>query len=246
VELAGVVFVSRAACKAWIKIEAPADIAYCFFLDPHSFLNVGDSGASDSAKALSLSAAAVKAGFSSSEEALVVSSFKFELPTFFGKDSKDSRKLRVMPAAEVWDSKDGFTGVQYEFRKPIHSTRKEQSSNASLYLTGDGLSVAKQIFQTIASFLETMEIWISQQYNDLLGQVGSDKECWAYVCHCVREIFAALHEARLPGQGFQSAEERPVSVMWGALQAHKKVEELTKKQFSAHPLLSHVLNLDLR
>jgi hypothetical protein len=34
--------------------------------------------------------------------------------------------------------------------------------------------------------------------------------------------------------------------MWGALQAHKKVEELTKKQFSAHPLLSHVLNLHLR
>jgi hypothetical protein len=32
----------------------------------------------------------------------------------------------------------------------------------------------------------------------------------------------------------------------GALQTHKKVEELTKKQFSAHPLLSHVLDLHLR
>jgi hypothetical protein len=246
VEMGGVVFVSRAACKAWIKLEAPADIAYCFFLDPHAFLNVGNSGASNSVESLSLSAAAVKAGFSSSEEALVVSSFKFELPTFFGKDSKDSRKLPVMPTAEVWDSKDGFTGVRYEFRKLINSTRKEQLSNASLYLAGDGLIVAKQMIQASASFLETMETWISQQYNDLLGQGGSEKECWAYVCHCVREIFAALHEARLPGRGFQSSEERPVSVMWGALQAHKKVEELTKKQFSAHPLLSHVLNLHLR
>jgi hypothetical protein len=87
VEMGGVVFVSRAACKAWIKLEAPADIAYCFFLDPHAFLNVGDSGALNSVESLSLSTAAVKAGFSSSEEALVVSSFKFELPTFFGKDS---------------------------------------------------------------------------------------------------------------------------------------------------------------
>jgi hypothetical protein len=91
-----------------------------------------------------------------------------------------------------------------------------------------------------------LETWISQQYNHLLGQGGSKKECWAYVCHCVREIFAALHQARLPGCSFQSADEQSVSVMWGALIAHKKVEELTKKQFSAHPLLSHVLNLHLR
>jgi hypothetical protein len=109
-------------------------------------------------------------------------------------------------------------------------------SNASRYLTGDGLNVAKQMIQASASFLNTMETWISQQSNDLLGQGRFDKECWAYVCHCVREIFAALYEARLPGRGFQSAEERPVMVMWGALQAHKKVEELTKKQLSAHPL----------
>jgi hypothetical protein len=62
----------------------------------------------------------------------------------------------------------------------------------------------------------------------------------------VREIFAYLHEARLPGRGILTPEERPVAILWGSLQAHKKMEELTKKQFSAHPLLSHVLNLHLR
>jgi hypothetical protein len=50
-----------------------------------------------------------------------------------------------------------------------------------------------------------MESWISQQYNDLLGQGGTEKECWKYVCHCVREIFAYLHEARLPGRGILTA-----------------------------------------
>jgi hypothetical protein len=83
---------------------------------------------------------------------------------------------------EVWDLKDGFTGVRYEFHKLVSSTRKEQLSNASLYLTGDGLVVAKKMIQASASFLETMETWISQQYNDLFGQGGSKKECWAYVC----------------------------------------------------------------
>ncbi len=152
----------------------------------------------------------------------------------------------MCPTADAWDSKDGFTGVRYEFRKLIHATRKEQLSNAQLYLTGDGLSVAKHMIQASFAFLETMESWISQQYNDLLGQGGSERECWEYVCHCVREIFAYLHEARLPGRGFLTTAERPVAIMWGALQAHKKMEELMKKQFSAHPLLSHVLNLHLR
>lgn len=104
-------FASRAAAKAWLKIEAPADMAYVFFLDPHSFMNVGYSGVGDSVGQLGLQAAAAKAGFTSSEEALVVSSYKFELPTFFGKEMKDSRKLPVVPTANAWDSKDGFTGV---------------------------------------------------------------------------------------------------------------------------------------
>jgi hypothetical protein len=90
VELGGVVFSSRSATKAWLKVEVRADMAYMFFLDPHSFLNVGDSGANDSTQQLTLQAAAAKAGFTSAEEALVISSYKFELPTFFGKASKDS------------------------------------------------------------------------------------------------------------------------------------------------------------
>jgi hypothetical protein len=47
-ELGGVCFPSCSATKTWLKIEAAADIAYVFFLDPHSFMNVGYSGAGDS------------------------------------------------------------------------------------------------------------------------------------------------------------------------------------------------------
>jgi hypothetical protein len=246
VELGGVSFPSRAATKAWIKKEASADIAYVFFLDPHAFLNIGASGATSSAEQLSLQASAAKAGYSSAEEALVVSSYKFELPTFFGKEAKDPRKLPALPDFDIWDSKDGYAGVRYEFRKLVSDTRNEQLANAQLYLTGDGLAVAKAMIQQSAAFLDALEHWISQQYNDLLGQGGSEKECWQYVCHCVRQIFRTLHEARMPGRGFLSKDERSVAIVWGALQAHKKVQSLMSQQFSAHPLLSHVLNLHLR
>jgi hypothetical protein len=151
-----------------------------------------------------------------------------------------------MVMAEIWDSKDGFTGVQYELHKLISSTQLELLANAKVYLQGDGLIMAKQMIQASAPFLDMMESWISQQYNDLLGQGGSEKECWEYVGHCVREIFSALHKARLPGRGLLTTEEQPLSMLWGALQAYKKMEEPTKKQFSAHPLLSHALTLHLR
>jgi hypothetical protein len=119
----------------------------------------------------------------------------------------------------------------------IHLTRKEQLANANLYLSADGLAVTKHMIQASFPFLETLETWISQQYNDLLGQGGSEKDCWEYVCHCVPEIFSYLHEARLPGLGFLTAEERPV-ILWALLHTPKRMEELTKKQFSAHLLLS--------
>jgi hypothetical protein len=111
VELGGVSFVSPAAIKAWIKTEALAGIAYVFFLDPHSFMNVGHAGGGNSAKQLGFQAAAAKARFSLLEEALVVPSYKFKLPMFFWKETKDSQKLPVCPTANAWDSRGGFIGV---------------------------------------------------------------------------------------------------------------------------------------
>jgi hypothetical protein len=96
------------------------------------------------------------------------------------------------------------------------------------------------MIQASFAFLKTMESWMSQQYNDLLGQGGMEKECWEYVRYCVRKIFAYLHEARLPGQGILTPEARPVAILWGSLQAHKKMEELTKTILGASTLESHV------
>jgi hypothetical protein len=56
VELGCVNFPSRAAVKAWLKIEALADMAYVFFLDPHLSMNIGYLGIGDSAEQLGLQA----------------------------------------------------------------------------------------------------------------------------------------------------------------------------------------------
>jgi hypothetical protein len=170
-------------------------MAYVFFLDSHLFMNAGYSGMGDSAGQLGLqAAAAAKAGFTLLEEALVALSYKFELPMFFGKESKDSGKLPVVPTADALESKDGFMGVRFRFRKLIvHSTRKEQLGNANLCrLRVDGLSMAKHMIKASFAFLEMTELWISQQYNDFLGQGGTKKECSEYVCHRVCEIFAYI------------------------------------------------------
>jgi hypothetical protein len=41
-------------------------------------------------------------------------------------------------------------------------------------------------------------------------------------------------------------DELPIAILWGSLHPCKKMEELIKKQFYVHPLLSHMLNLYLR
>jgi hypothetical protein len=46
--------------------------------------------------------------------------------------------------------------------------------------------------------------------------------------------------------GVLMVDKCPVAILWRSFETHKKMEELTKKQFSAHPLLSHVLNLHLQ
>jgi hypothetical protein len=115
--MVGVMSMSRAACKAWIKIEAPAlqqtkSLLFIFGsslnFERWRLRGIEQHQGTQSIRRCSQSRIFVSR-ILSSKEALVVSSFKFKLPTFFGKDSKDFCKLPVMP---MWDSKDGFTGVR--------------------------------------------------------------------------------------------------------------------------------------
>jgi hypothetical protein len=67
------------------------------------------------------------------------------------------------------------------------------------------------------------------------------------ISHCVRAIFADLHEARIAGRGsYPKGIEAAAGIVWGSLQGLKRMQEYSALGFSAHPKLSHILNLHLQ
>jgi hypothetical protein len=55
-----------------------------------------------------------------------------------------------------------------------------------------------------------------------------------------------LHASRAPGRGPFGQGEMGTKLFWGTLQALGVMRELRSANFSAHPALSHILNLHLQ
>ena len=111
----------------------------------------------------------------------------------------------------------------------------------------EGLIVAQSCIQSSVKFLTHLLTWMTREYAELLKRGGSEVECWGLISHCVRAVFEDLHEARMSGRGpHLTAEDRAASSTWGCFQAQLKMQEYEKLGFSAHPTLSHILNIHLR
>jgi hypothetical protein len=195
----------------------------------------------------------VKSGFATSEEALITTSFKIELPSFFGRDvssnmaSCDTRVLPAVKTYDEWDPEDGYNGARHRFTKVVSETKKTMLKGASSGLQGMALLVAIECITSSAGFLDTLGGWITSQQHDLTGRGGSKEHSWKLISHCVRAIFSDLHDARIAGRGiYNKGAETRAGLVWGSLQGLKRMREYLAVGFSAHPKLSHILNLHLQ
>jgi hypothetical protein len=255
VEIGTVVFKSQGDTMAWLLANASRPGAHVHFMDAHSLMNLSssNSGNIDSSEILSFQSSAAKSGYSTSEEALISTSFKIELPSFFGKDATSnmaSCDTRVLPAIKAygdWDPEDGYNGARHRFAKMVDETKKTMMRGATNVLSGMALLVALESITTSSNFLESLGNWITSQQRDLTGRGGSKEHSWMLISHCVRAIFADLHEARIAGRGsYPKGIEAAAGIVWGSLQGLKRMQEYSALGFSAHPKLSHILNLHLQ
>ena len=86
---------------------------------------------------------------------------------------------------------------------------------------------------------------ITQEYQDMLGCGAEAIEIWKLISHCMREVFAELRISCIVGCGPYLPEDRPSSVSWGCIQGLNMTKEFYKLGFSAHPKMSHILNIHL-
>jgi uncharacterized membrane protein YgcG len=75
--------------------------------------------------------------------------------------------------------------------------------------------------------------------------MASEREAWSLISHCVRVVFKLLRDVRSGGARW-TVDTRDVQLVWAQIQCHRVMAELRHAHFSAHPALSHVLNLHLQ
>jgi hypothetical protein len=174
-----------------------------------------------------------------------------ELPEVFGTLPKtgvarDSRVLPGLPTFREWDGGDGYLGLKVELANKLSAFMAPMGLHYWNCLSGEGLLLAIEMLTSSKLFISDLATWINMTYQDTRARtMASEKEAWSLVLHCVRVIFKLLRDARASGTRY-TMETRDVQLVWAQFQCHRLMEELRLAQFSAHPALSHVLNLHLQ
>jgi hypothetical protein len=193
-----------------------------------------------------------KVGYETTEEALVVTSFNLELPEDFGSlpksgIAKDSRVLPVLPTFREWDGSDGYVGLlKVELANKLGEFMVLMGQHYRQCLSGKALVVAMEMLAARKLFISDLSTWINTTYQDTWARtMALEKEAWSLISHCVRVILKLLRDLRSSGARW-TVETREAQMVWAQFQYHRLMEELRLAQFSAHPALSHVLNLHLQ
>ena len=180
----------------------------------------------------------------------MVHSFETDLSAMFGKVpasgfTRCDRSLPGLPTYEDWESGCGTKGARPTLAANL-SGSSTMVDNLSLVLEGEARDVDVAMHNLSVKFLGELSLWMSTQYlQDRVHSGTSEKECWSFVSHCVRTVFRLLGTARAPGKRTKRGPTRPPAILWGSLQAIRKMQEMLSYGFSGYPELSHVLNIHL-
>lgn len=254
VKINDVTFASRSVTSDWLKANVLDASGYMYFLDAHGLMSLmGDNDGDGHQDKLSFANAAKKGGYQNTEEALIVASFHFELPVFFGKStsnnaaSSDSRVLPCANAYGVWKDPTGYAGVSKKLMRRLAEIRDRLSVSIEASLSGNARTLAIQMMSASISFFHSLNGWMTSEYDELTGRGCKEKQAWLLISQSVRAIFLELHKSRKAGRGpFISLEARQSGIMWGSLQAYRRMEELVQNGFKGDQAVSLILNVFLR
>lgn len=223
------------------------------FLDAMSMLALMHSGSESAKAATEFASVTKKVGYSSPDEALVVTSFSLKLPEAFGSLPNsgvtwDSWILLALLTFKEWDGGDGYNSLKITLSDKLTEFVPQMGSYYRTCLTGEALTIANEMLAVSKNFINEFSTWMHLKYQDMLARtMACEKEAWSLITHCVRVIFKLLRDAQLSGSHWTpEASDGDVQLVWAQLQCHQVMHKLRVAGFSAHPVLSHVLNLHLQ
>jgi hypothetical protein len=95
-------------------------------------------------------------------------------------------------------------------------------------------------------FVTTLVGWINTFLTDRANKGDDEGETLQHMSHVLRTMMEMLHAARAPGRGPYPPGKKGARIFWGTLQAVTVMRKLREANLSAHPALSHILNLHLQ
>jgi hypothetical protein len=247
-------FTSRAQTKAWMDMNHCPKRSALFFLDAMGLLALMHGGSMSSTKsAVEFASVTKKVGYTSTDEALVVTSFTLELPEAFGSLPdlgvvRDSRLLPALPTFKEWDGGDSYHGLKIMLMEKLGDFIEHMSQHYWTCLTGEALIVAIEMLTASKNFLFELFTWMNHKYTDTIAHTtATEKEAWALMAHCVQVIFKLLRDAQSSGTRWTLEDPNgDIQLIWAQLQSHKVMNELKIVGFGAHPALGHAWNLHLQ
>jgi hypothetical protein len=249
INVGGSEFKSMTNAGAWIKAHAPQDGDYAFFLDAHGLMALANGKGATTQEVLKMAEYKEKLKYSSIDAALIAAGFQIAIPEFFGikTTDKSAKALPGLSKSKDWDAKDGDRGLRYDITRKCMTVYMDRSATMHFNISPAARLVAGTMLTTEAQeFVTTLVSWISTFLTDR-GNKGDDEvETIQHMLHAVRTIMEMLHASRAPGRGPFAQGEMGTKIFWGTLQALGVMRELRAANFSAHPALSHILNLHLQ
>jgi hypothetical protein len=246
--VAGSEFKSIADAGAWLKANAPVEGDYAYFIDAHGLMALAYGRGSTAVEVLKMDEYKEKLKYTSIDAALVAAGFQIAIPEFFGVKTSDqsAKALPGLAKGKDWDAKDGDRGLRYDIGRKCMAVYMDRSTRTQFSLSTVANLIASTMLTEAHEFVATLITWINMFLTDRGNKGDDEQETIQHMSHAIRTICEMLHAAQAPGRGPFRPGEKGVKIFGGTLQALVVMRELRMSNFSAHPALSHILNLHLQ
>jgi hypothetical protein len=246
--VAGAEFSSLNEAGAWLTANAPSNGDYAFFLDAHGVMALAYGRGTTTQEVLKMDEYKEKLKYSSIGAALIAAGFQIAIPKFFGgrTSDKSAKALPSLSKAANWDARDGDWGLRYDIGRKCMTVYMDRTKTTQYSLSPTANLIVATMLAEAQEFVTVFISWINAFLMDRANKGDDEDETIQHLSHAVRTILEMLHAARAPGRGPFGAGEMGAKIFWGTLQALGVMRKFREANFSAHPALSHILNLHLQ
>jgi hypothetical protein len=253
VSVAGQVFRSMEECELFVLVNVPGG-SYGQFFD---MISLVQRAWGQNHKGLIQSweekYQQKKAGFSTTNEAVIAASFETMIPTPLGentgKNSEALKPLMGIPTRTHWENNGGMSGKRHDIQQCLLKIKPTLEGQQRMFFQGrpKGLAVARELLSKAERHWSQFEGMLDQFFDEF-REYSSTEEAWELCGLIGKTVFEVVYQERCIAADLTDCEtnvQRAGRVMWATLQAHRVLDDFAELTYRNHPRVSPVIVLHL-